>query len=140
MAQRLLIYTDGASRNNPGEASVGVVIKNETGATLETISLYIGIATNNVAEYSALIEALKAAQKMNPPQVDLYLDSQLVVRQMKGEYKIKNAGLLPLFQEAQALVRKFPLGKVRFHHIPREENKEADALANEAIDKHFQKG
>jgi ribonuclease HI len=140
MVQRLLIYTDGASRNNPGEASIGVVIKDGGGTTVGTISQYIGIATNNVAEYTALIEALKAAQKLNPERIDLYLDSQLVVRQMKGEYKIKNAGLVPLVREAQALVHQFPQGKVAFHHIPREENKEADALANEAIDKRHKKG
>lgn len=140
MARKLFIYTDGASRNNPGEAGIGAVIKDERGETLETVSEYLGIATNNVAEYTALIQALKAAQKFNPSQIDFYLDSQLVVRQMIGEYKIKNVGLIPLVKEAQELIRRMAAGKVSFHHIPREENKEADALANEAIDKRVKKG
>lgn len=135
MTRKLSIYTDGASRNNPGEAAIGVVIKNEGKEIVETLSQSIGIATNNVAEYTALIQALKAAQKLNPEQIDFYLDSQLVVRQITGEYKIKNAGLVPLVREAHDLIRRFPKGRVNFHHIPREENKEADALANAALDK-----
>ncbi len=136
---RLSIYTDGASRNNPGEAGIGVVIKNERGETIETLSEYLGIATNNVAEYTALIRALEAAQKRRPQEVDLYLDSQLAVRQMTGVYKVKHPGIIPLVQRAQQLCREWPRGAVRFHHIPRDENSEADALANQAIDKKTKK-
>lgn len=132
---RLFIYTDGASRNNPGEASIGVVIKNERGETIETLSEYLGIATNNVAEYTALIRALEEAKKHRSQEIDFYLDSQLVVRQMTGEYKVKHPGIIPLVQRAQQLRRQWPEGAVRFHYIPRRENSEADALANEAIDK-----
>ncbi|MDC4224064.1 MAG: ribonuclease HI family protein [Candidatus Manganitrophus sp.] len=132
---RLSIFTDGASRNNPGEASIGVVIKNERGETIETVAEYLGIATNNVAEYTALIRALETAQKHRPREIDFYLDSQLVVRQMTGEYKVKHPGIIPLVQRAQQLRRQWPEGAVRFHYIPRRENSEADALANEAIDK-----
>lgn len=133
--KRLLIFTDGASRNNPGEAAIGVVIKNERGEIVETISEYLGIQTNNVAEYVALIRGLEAARKFRPEAVDLYLDSQLVVRQMTGAYKIKHPGLLPLYKQAQLLSKQLSGRAVNFHHIPREQNREADALANEAIDK-----
>lgn len=133
--KKLSIYTDGASRNNPGEAGIGVVLKNERGETIETLCEYLGVATNNVAEYTALIRALEAARKHRPREIDFYLDSQLVVRQMTGEYKVKHPGIIPLVQQAQQLRRQWPEGAVRFHYIPRRENGQADALANEAIDK-----
>jgi ribonuclease HI len=133
--KKLSIYTDGASRNNPGEAGIGVVLKNERGDTIETLSEYLGIATNNVAEYTALIRALEAARKHRPEEIDFYLDSQLVVRQMTGEYRVKHPGIIPLVQRAQQIRRLWPEGAIRFHYIPRRENSEADALANEAIDK-----
>lgn len=138
MPKRLAVFTDGASKKNPGEASIGVVIKDEQGETLQTASEYLGIATNNVAEYMALIRGLEAIQPLKPDRVDFYLDSELVVRQMQGVYKIKNKGLLPLAKKAQNLCRQLPGGRIKFHHIPREENHEADALANEAIDKQHQ--
>lgn len=133
--KKLSIYTDGASRNNPGEAGIGVVIKNERGETIGTISEYLGIATNNVAEYTAVIRGLEAAPGFNPEEVNFFLDSLLVVQQMAGKFKIKHPGLLPLFKQAKLLCRQLPDGKVTFHHIRRELNSEADALANEAIDK-----
>ncbi|MFQ5598372.1 MAG: ribonuclease HI family protein [Nitrospiria bacterium] len=134
MYEKLAVYTDGASRNNPGEAGLGVVIKNPAGETLQTASEYLGVTTNNVAEYMALIRGLETIRPMKPKAVDFYLDSQLVVRQMQGIYKIKNRGLMPLAKKAQALCRQLTQAQVRFHHIPREKNHEADALANEAID------
>ncbi|HZR45777.1 MAG TPA: ribonuclease HI family protein [Candidatus Manganitrophaceae bacterium] len=139
-SKKLFIYTDGASRNNPGEAGIGVVIKNERGETIGTIAEYLGIATNNVAEYTAVIRGLETAQKFNPEEVTFYLDSLLVVQQMAGKYKIKHPGLIPLFNKAQLLRRQIPGGKVTFHHIRRELNSEADALANEAIDKKDKRG
>jgi ribonuclease HI len=133
----LSVYTDGASRNNPGDASIGVVIKNDRNETIGTVSEFLGTATNNQAEYIALIRALQEAQKFHPEKVDFYLDSQLVVRQIMGQYKVKNAGLIPLFRQAQALYRQFKQATIS--HIPREENFEADALANEALDKREKK-
>ncbi len=134
---KLSIYTDGASRNNPGESGIGVVIKNDKNETIKTLSEYLGIATNNKAEYIALIRALETALKFSPKEVTFYLDSQLVVRQMTGEYKVRDSGLMPLFLQARALYSQYNKGSI--HHIPREENSEADALANEAIDKRHKK-
>jgi ribonuclease HI len=130
---RLLIYTDGASRNNPGESAIGVVIKNDQQEVIETLSEYLGQATNNQAEYTALIRALESAQKFSPQEVQFYLDSQLVVRQMMGQYRVKDSGLMPLFMKARSLYHRYP--KASIHHIPREQNGEADALANAALDK-----
>ncbi len=135
---KLSIYTDGASRNNPGDAGIGAVIKNEKGEVVETVSEYLGVASNNVAEYTALIRALETALKFRPDAVDCFLDSQLVVRQMNGAYKIKSPPLLRLAGQAQRLCQK--IGEIRFHHIGRNDNKEADRLANEAIDKGKVKG
>ncbi len=135
---RLSIYSDGASRNNPGEASVGVAIRDERGETIQTVSEYIGIATNNVAEYTALIRALETALPFCAIPVDFYLDSQLVVRQMSGEYKMRNPGLMPLFMKARRLYGQYQQGSIS--HIPREQNGEADALANAAIDNQRKKG
>ena len=134
----LFIYTDGASRNNPGESSIGVVIKNDQNEIIETLSEYIGIGSNNKAEYMALIRALELAGTFNPQEVHLYLDSQLVVRQITGEYKVKDAGLIPLHRQARALYSRYEQRSIS--HIPRAENFEADALANEALDKQKKKG
>lgn len=135
---KLTIYTDGASRNNPGDAGVGAVIKDEDGKIVETVSEYLGVATNNVAEYTALIRALETALKFRPDDVDCFLDSQLIVRQMNGAYRIKNPTLLRLADKVRRLSRK--IGRIQFHHIGRENNREADRLANEAIDKGKVKG
>ncbi len=132
--QKYAVFTDGASRNNPGEAGIGVVIKDEKGTIVQTASEYLGTETNNVAEYMALIRGLEVIQTLNAEAVDFFLDSQLVVRQMQGIYKIKNKGLLSLAKRAQGLCSRLPKGAVKFHHIPREENGEADRLANDAID------
>jgi len=133
--KRLSFFSDGASRGNPGDASLGVVLKNDQGEIIQTASEYIGIATNNTAEYRALIRGLELAQAFQPDRLDCYLDSQLVVRQMTGVYKIKHKGIIPLAKKAQTLCRALLPGEVHFHHIPREKNREADALANEALDK-----
>jgi len=131
----LSLFSDGASRGNPGDASLGLVLKDEHGKTLQTASEYIGIATNNTAEYRALIRGLELSLAFEPEHLDCYLDSQLVVRQMTGVYKVKHKGIIPLVKEAQALCNKLLPGEVCFHHIPRTENREADALANAALDK-----
>ncbi len=132
----LIVFTDGASRGNPGDAAIGVMIKNAEGDTLQTVSEYLGVATNNVAEYTALIRGLEAVVSLSPERVDFYLDSELVVRQMTGVYKIKNEAMQSLSFVVRKLCQKIAPGTVHFHHIPREKNKEADALANQALDAH----
>lgn len=129
---KVTIHTDGASRGNPGEAGLGVLIVDEAGQKLAEISEYLGQTTNNVAEYKALIRGLEEAKKLGATEVDVYTDSQLMARQISGEYKVKNQGLIPLYQEAKRLLSQFTSGKVT--HVPRELNKEADKLANWAID------
>ncbi len=134
----LRIHTDGASRGNPGEAGIGVVIEDESGKVIKEIRRYIGKATNNQAEYAALIDGLKAARGINADNVTVFADSELLVKQVKGEYKVKHPQLQPLFAEAKGLISG--LKKFKINHIPREKNAHADALANEAIDKKITEG
>ena len=126
------IHADGASRGNPGEAGAGVVISDERGKTLKEWKSYLGITTNNVAEYRAVLLALEKASTLGAKGVIINLDSELVVRQLTGEYKVREAHLKPLYQKALELLALFP--KHRLQHVPREENRRADQLANEAID------
>ncbi|MBI5326856.1 MAG: ribonuclease HI family protein [Deltaproteobacteria bacterium] len=126
------IYVDGASRGNPGDAGVGVVIATGSGKVLKEIEKYLGKATNNVAEYQALILALKEAKALGVEAINIFADSELMVKQIKGEYKVKSAGLLPLYREAKALLIEF--SRYDIIHINRERNTEADRLANQAID------
>ncbi len=130
--KKVVIFTDGASRGNPGPAAIGVVIQDEIGQILETISLCLGKATNNQAEYRAMIAGLEKARDIGATGVEICCDSELVVRQLSGEYKVKNASLTPLYLKTQQLCRGFTSFKV--HHIPREKNSEADRLANQALD------
>lgn len=127
----LTIYTDGASRNNPGEAGAGVVVK-ENGEKVESIARYLGTTTNNVAEYTAAIIGLEHAVGAGASSVKLFADSELLVKQLNGQYKVKNEGLKPLHAKAKELIAR--IGRVEVQYIPREHNKEADALANKAID------
>ena len=131
------LYTDGASRGNPGLAGIGVVIQLGNGTTYEA-KKFIGTATNNVAEYEALIFGLKQvkARKLFHPLV-IYSDSQLLVRQLKGQYRIKKPHLKALAEKVHELLRSFPLHEII--HIPRGENSRADKLANEAIDERNRK-
>ncbi|WP_459761669.1 ribonuclease HI family protein [Alkaliphilus crotonatoxidans] len=129
---KAVIYTDGGARGNPGEAGIGIVIENEAGEVVREISQFIGRQTNNVAEYKALSRALEAALDMGFKEVICYLDSELVVKQIKGEYKVKNEGLIPLYQMIMPLVNKFDSFDIQ--HVRREHNKRADALANLAMD------
>lgn len=131
-AKVLRLFTDGAARGNPGPAGVGVVIEDDQGLRLRGLTRYIGIATNNQAEYRALIEGLEAVGEWRPDRVEIYLDSRLVVEQVKGNFKVKNAELQPLHRRAQELVRALPVAFVE--HVERERNRGADALANRAID------
>ncbi len=127
----LTIYTDGASRNNPGEAGAGVfILKDDTPA--ERLARYLGRTTNNIAEYTAAIMGLEYAVKFGATSVKLFADSELLVKQLNGQYKVKNEGLKPLHAKARELIAK--IASVEVQYIPRERNREADALANKAID------
>jgi len=130
----LRIFTDGGARGNPGPAGVGAVVKDaDTGETLKELHKYIGETTNNQAEYQAVILGLGEVIDLNPESVMVVADSELLVRQLNGEYKVKNEGLARRFLEVRNLETR--LGKpVRYRHVPREQNKEADALANKAMD------
>ncbi len=135
MSKKIVAYVDGASRGNPGPSSCGVVIQDAEGKTLKTLALRIGTATNNIAEYYALIFALQEAIIMKASEVQIYTDSELVARQFSGEYKIKEATLQQLFMLVTHLKTGFK--KLAVSHVPREKNKLADAAANQALDNTF---
>ncbi len=133
-----ILYADGGSRGNPGPAGAGALVLDEEGTQVVTVSEYLGIATNNIAEYTAVLRALEGLQKLLGTQsahatVEARLDSQLVVRQMNGEYKIKHPNIVPLAQNVKEVARAFKT--ISFVHVYREDNQEADALANSAMDK-----
>jgi len=132
LATRLIIYTDGAARGNPGPAGAGAVASDESGNVVDEACRFLGEATNNVAEYSALVLALERAGELGARQVEIRADSELVVRQMKGEYKIRNEKLRELAGRVARLARGFD--EVRYVHVRREYNRAADRLANRAID------
>jgi len=128
------IWVDGACRGNPGPASIGGVIQDAaSGAVLKEISECLGHSTNNIAEYTALIRALEEAKTLGASEVDVRSDSLLLVKQMAGEYRVKHPNLKPLFEKARVLAASF--GRFRFQHVFREENQEADRLANLALDR-----
>ena len=131
-AKKAIIYVDGAARGNPGPAAIGATIKDEQGRLIARISQRIGTTTNNQAEYRAVIAALEKAIKLGAKQVELRSDSELVVKQIKGLYRVKKAHLKPLYQQVKQLVD--PLEGFTIAHIPREQNREADNLANKALD------
>jgi ribonuclease HI len=128
---KLLLYTDGASRGNPGDAGAGIVILDGQGEEIAAQGRYLGTCTNNVAEYKALIMGLLQASQLGGRSIEIFLDSQLIVRQIQGLYKVKSSHLQPLFAKAQELLSTFENYEIR--HIPREENKRADQLANQGI-------
>ncbi len=130
--KRLVLYTDGASRGNPGEAAIGAVLYDEEGDRLGDLSEAIGVTTNNVAEYRAVIAGLDLAASFAPRHLVVRADSQLLVRQLTGEYRVKAAGLKPLVAEVRRRLQAFPT--VTIEHVRREDNVEADALANAALD------
>jgi ribonuclease HI len=129
--KRLIIYTDGASSGNPGPASIGVVVQDGQGRVISRISRRIGHATNNQAEYRAVIAALEEAVRLGAGEVGIKSDSELVVKQLKGRYRVKKATLRPLFQKVVQLIGS--LEAFTITHVPREQNKEADRLANKAL-------
>ena len=130
---KLIIFTDGGARGNPGPAGIGAAIYDENNVMVAEISEYLGVATNNQAEYKALIAAISKAKQLGAKELDCYLDSELVVKQLKREYKVKNKELAPLFLSIHNLSLSF--NKISYTHIPREQNSEADRLANEAMDR-----
>ncbi len=127
------IYTDGGARGNPGPAATGIIIKDETNKTIATYGEYLGNTTNNVAEYSALISALKKAKTLGGTKVICHADSKLVIEQVSGRWKVKEPHLQTLVMEAYKLLQTFT-GGYSLRHIPREKNKEADAEVNKVLD------
>lgn len=132
--KKLIIYSDGASKGNPGDAGIGVVISTPEGEVVREIGEYIGTATNNYAEYRALIRGLNEAIDLGATSIELRTDSELLARQLAGAYKVKSPNLQPLYQEAVLLIRGF--ASVGIGHVVRELNKRADELANEGIKRH----
>lgn len=132
---KVIIYTDGASRGNPGQASYGFTISDEKGKLLYEEGRYIGITTNNVAEYTGVLEALKFVKEKygkQPLNLELYADSKLVIEQLSGRFKIKSAHLIPIIEKIKILALE--LGGIIYTHVAREKNTEADRLANFALD------
>jgi probable phosphoglycerate mutase len=126
------LFTDGGARGNPGPAAYGYVIEDEDGNTLAAHGEAIGVATNNVAEYSALIAGLEKAAELGVTELEVVSDSELMVRQMVGRYKVKNAALLELWEDATRLARR--VDRVTYRNVRREHNQLADRLVNEALD------
>jgi len=129
---KLVVHVDGGARGNPGPAAVGVVVSTPDGEVLDEIGEVIGVATNNVAEYRGLLLGLERARTLGASEVEVVNDSELVARQVKGDYKVKHAGLKPLYQQALAALRGFDSWSIR--SVPRERNARADALVNAALD------
>lgn len=132
-ARERIAYIDGGSRGNPGPAGYGVVIQDGAGNTLDTLSQFIGKATNNVAEYRALLAALEYVLDHHCTRLQVYCDSELIVRQMQGRYRVQSPDLKPLHAHARQLTSRLEQFSIR--HLPREQNCLADRLANEAMDK-----
>jgi ribonuclease HI len=126
------LYTDGGARGNPGPAAAAYVLETQDGTVLEARGETIGVATNNVAEYRALVAGLAKALELGVDELEVVSDSELLVKQMNGEYRVKNAALIDLSLEAARLGRQ--IGRVRYRAVRRAENELADALVNEALD------
>ncbi|MDA2922544.1 ribonuclease HI family protein [Patescibacteria group bacterium AH-259-L07] len=131
---KLILYTDGGARGNPGPSGAGAVVYDKNHKVIKKYAQFLGEGTNNQAEYKALILGLEKAKKLGADELDCYLDSKLVVEQLNQKYKIKNPALGSLFIKAWNLSQNFKT--VNFYHIPRSQNMQADALVNEAIDNH----
>jgi len=131
--EKIKIYSDGGARGNPGPAAIGVYIEDERGKVVKQISRYIGKTTNNQAEYQAILAGLNFVRDLKVKEVECFLDSELVVKQLLGEYKVKDPDLAELFLKVWNLQHEFK--KVTFTHIPREKNKLADALVNKALNR-----
>ena len=132
VSKKAFIWTDGAARGNPGPAAIGAVIKDEAGIIRARISRCIGSTTNNQAEYRAVIAALEKSAALGATEVSLNCDSELIIRQLTGRYRVRNAALKGLFEEVRSRLGRFE--RVTLNCIPRAENAAADALANKALD------
>ena len=128
---KAIINIDGASRGNPGPSAIGIIFRYDNGKTLSTISKAIGLGTNNQAEYRAIITALEQAKLRGYESIEVRSDSELLVKQLTGKYRVKSPGLIPLFDQTIKLRNEFNTFKIK--HIPREQNREADDLANKAF-------
>ncbi len=125
------MYTDGASRGNPGPSGIGVVILDAKRTKIKEVYKYIGEATNNIAEYAALVCGLEEAALLDAEEIVIYMDSELLAKQLNGEYKVKDEKMKILFEKALGILKNFKSFEIK--HIDREKNKEADRLANKAI-------
>lgn len=130
--EQIIAHIDGGSRGNPGPAAYAVVINSKDGTHLASLSKYLGHATNNVAEYEGLLAALNYALQLNRQRLKIFTDSELLARQINGQYKVKNPNLKVLYDRARTLIAQFDA--FRIEHVRREHNREADRLANEAMD------
>ncbi len=131
----IIAHIDGGARGNPGPAAYGVVIQAADGRVIAELQNYLGETTNNEAEYQALLAALEYALAHQIEKLSVYSDSELLVRQILKQYKVKSGGLRPLYDQAQEMIARIP--SFRIQHVRREQNREADRLVNEAIDGHF---
>lgn len=133
---RLRVYSDGAARGNPGLSGAGAVLTTPEGEVVERLGRFLGVQTNNVAEYTALLLGLERARELGASEVDVLADSELMIRQLEGRYQVKAPGLKPLFQKARAMLQGFKT--VTLQHIPRAQNADADEMSNRAIDERME--
>ncbi|MGH2867704.1 MAG: ribonuclease HI family protein [Solirubrobacteraceae bacterium] len=132
LAMRLTVHVDGGARGNPGPAAIGVVVSASDGGVLDEVGERIGVATNNVAEYKALLRGLERAEALGAREVELVNDSELIAKQLTGAYKVKHPAMKPLYEQAMAALSGFHAWRIRT--VPRAQNAEADRLVNEALD------
>ena len=132
MPDKIIVYTDGGSRGNPGPAAAGFVLTDEKGNQLQAKGIFLGRKTNNEAEYSGLVKALEAVKKLSAEQVIIFSDSELLVKQINGQYRVKSDNIRPLYQQANELLSQFKNWKIQ--HVLRDKNKIADGLVNQALD------
>lgn len=136
MDNTITLFADGGSRGNPGPAASGAVLLDENGEVIDEVGEFLGVATNNVAEWTALEIGLSAALRRNIKRLKVRLDSELVVRQVSGQYKVKHPGLQPFYRRVRALLAQFD--HVEVAHVRRKENALADALVNQVLDAHVE--
>jgi ribonuclease HI len=130
--QRLIVHVDGGARGNPGPAAIGVVVSEPGGEVLDEVAETIGVASNNVAEYKALLRGVACAAELGAREISLINDSELVARQLQGRYKVKHPAMKPLYEQAMSALRGFDRWEIR--SVPRAQNARADALVNAALD------
>ncbi len=129
---KYIIFTDGGARGNPGPAATGIIVRNTNNEIIMEDGEFLGVATNNDAEYSALVRAITTLKEKGATEIDCYLDSELVVKQLKGQYKVKNDRMLSAYNKIKELEKSF--AKITYTHIPRSKNTEADAIVNRILD------